>query len=405
VPKYFYIAKSPKGETKKGVLGAKNQHELAGILRQEGFLLISGDLVEKKRRKKLGISFSFGGRVKLKEKMVFTRNLQVMVGAGVALPRALDTLSGQTKNKKFKAVLGEIKEKIIKGRNFSEILADYPDIFSELYVSMIRVGEETGNLNEVLEHLTYQMERENELKSKITGAMIYPAVIISFMLAIGVLMLAVVVPQLSATFEELGIELPFTTRLVIGAGNFVSQKWYLAILIIFAAVFLIMTGKKTEKGGKIIDAAFLKLPIISSLVKKTNATYTVRNLGTMIASGVPIVKALEIISGTLGNIFFREAINKAAKEVRKGSKLSVALSPYADLYPPMVIQMIEVGEETGQTSSVLIKLADFFEEEVTRTTQNLTSIIEPVLMILIGGAIGFFAVSMIQPMYSMMGSL
>jgi type IV pilus assembly protein PilC len=404
VPLYSYIAKSPKGETKKGVLEAKNQRELARILRREGFLLISADLAEKKRKKKLELPFSLGG-VKLKEKMIFTRNLQVMVDAGVPLPRALDTLSGQTRNKKFKAVLDGIKEKIIKGRIFSEILTDYPNIFSELFVNMIKVGEETGNLNEVLKHLTYQMERECELKSKITGAMIYPAVIVCFMLAVGVLMLVMVVPQLSATFEELEIELPITTRIVIGIGDFVIQKWYFVILIILGLVFLIMAAKKTKEGKKIIDTLFLKLPIISSLIRKTNATYTVRNLGAMVASGVPIVKALEIISGTLGNIFFKEAINKAAEEVQEGSKLSIALSPYTDLYPPIVVQMIEIGEDTGQTSNVLTKLADFFEEEVTRTTKNLTSIIEPVLMILIGAVIGFFAVSMIQPMYSMIGSL
>ena len=270
---------------------------------------------------------------------------------------------------------------------------------------MVRVGEESGTLEDVLQVLSRQMEREYELKSKIKGAMIYPAIIICAMLGIGILMLVMVVPQLAETFEELGIELPLTTQIVIGLAAFLTQKWYLAIIILFVLVFLFWRLMKIKSGKKIIDALLLKIPIISPIVRKTNSAYTARTLSSLITAGVPIVKSLEITSGTLGNIYYKSALATAAEKVRKGEKISEALKPYENIYPSIVIQMVAVGEETGETSNVLLQLADFFEEEISNATKNLTAVIEPVIMIIIGAAIGFFAVSMIQPMYSMLGAL
>ena len=406
MPEYFYTAKSFKGEVKSGILSAKNQSELARILHQEGYFLISAGQEEKEiKKRKFSISLPFFGGVSLAEKMFFTRNLEVMIGAGISLPRTLRILAGQVKSKKFKITLLDITEEITKGRNFSDSLKKYPNIFSELFQSMLKVGEETGTLEEVLKTLTQQMEREYELRSKIKGAMVYPTVIVSAMIGIGILMLIMVVPKLAETFEELNIELPLSTKIVISLGTFLAQKWFFAILIVIAFFFLLRLVLKTKTGKRIIDKLVLKIPIISSVVKKTNSAYTVRSLGSLFSSGVPIVRALEVVSRALGNIYFQEAISEAAEKVRKGSKLSEALRPYENIYPPIVIQMIEVGEETGETSDILKRLADFFEEEVTNATKNLSAVIEPVLMLIIGAAIGFFAVSMIQPMYSMLGAI
>lgn len=406
MPIYSYIAKSLKGEEKSGTLEVKDKHYLAKILKKQGFILIRAERQDKKEKKKISeISIPLFSGVSLTEKIMFTRNLQVMVGAGLSLPRALETLTLQAKNKKFKKALSGIKEEIIKGKNFSDALKNYPDIFSGLFQNMIKVGEESGTLDEVLKILTRQMERENELKSKIKGAILYPAVIISAMIGIGILMLIVVIPNLAKTFEELEMELPVTTKFVIGIGTFLSEKWFLAVLIV--AIFLLIFWRisKIPKAKKTIDAFTLKLPIFSPLIKKTNSTYTVRTLSSLIASGVPIVRSLEIVAGTLGNTLFKEAIIEAKEKVRKGEKLSDALAPYENIYPIIIIQMIKVGEETGETSNMLAKLADFFEEEVANATKNLTAIIEPVLMVVIGAAVGFFAISMIQPMYSMLGAL
>jgi len=406
MPKYFYIAKSLKGEEKSGILEAKNEKELAKILRQEGYLLIRSESEERElKKRKFGISLPFFGGVSLSEKMIFTRNLKVMIKAGIPLPRALKTLSGLTKSKKFeKAILG-IMEEIMKGKSFSDTLAKYPDIFSDIFQSMVKVGEEAGTLEEVLGTLTLQMERQNEMKSKIIGALIYPAVIIMAMLGIGFLMLIMVVPQLAKTFDELGAELPPTTKVIIFIGTFLANYWYLLPLIILVLVILLRRILKTKSGKRIFDTLTLKIPIVSSLIKKTNSASMVRTLSSLITAGVPIVRSLEIISGAMGNIFYKEAIIDATERVRKGSKLSEVLMKYENIFSSLVIQMIAVGEETGQTSDILGNLADFYEEEVTNSAKNLTSAIEPIIMLIIGGAVGFFAISMIQPMYGMLGSL
>ncbi|MFC1663780.1 type II secretion system F family protein [Patescibacteria group bacterium] len=406
MPSYSYTAKSFKGEIKSGVLEAKDESQLAKILRQEGYLLVKADLLEeknKKRKLELDLSAIFG--IPLVEKMMFTRNLGIMISSGVSFPKALRVLATQSKNEKFKKALLEIMQEVVKGKSFSEGLLKYPDIFSEIFINMIKVGEEAGTLEEILKILTKQMEREHDLKSKIKGAMIYPMVIISAMMGIGILMLIVVVPKLAETFEELAIELPLTTKVIISLGTFLADFWYLIPLIVLALFFLGRMILKTKGGGKTIDTLTLKIPIISSIIKQTNSAYTARILGSLIASGVPIVRSLDITSRALGNSYYKKAISEAAEKVKKGGKLSEALRPYQNIYPLMVIQMIEVGEETGQTSDILEKLADFFEQEVTNATKNLSAVIEPVLMLIVGAAIGFFAISMIQPMYSMLGAI
>lgn len=406
MPKYFYTAKSLKGESKTGFKEAKDEHELVKILHQEGYILISAALEkEKSKGKKFELDVLIVRKPSLTEKIMFTRNLNVMISAGISLPRALKILAFQTKNKNFKKVLLNIREDIIKGKSFSESISKHPDIFSELYQNMVKVGEEAGTLEEILKTLTKHIEREYEITSKIKGAMIYPAVIISAMLGIGFLMLIMVVPKLAETFKELGVELPPTTKLVIFIGTLLADFWYLIPLIILGLFFLLRLILKTKKGKKAFDNLTLKIPIISSMVKKNNSASTIRTLSSLIGSGVPIVRSLEITSRTLGNIYFKEAISEVAKEVKKGAKLSESLNPYQKIYPSLIIQMIEVGEETGQTSDILQKLAEFFEEEVTNDTKNLLAIIEPVLMLIIGVAVGFFAISMIQPMYSMLGAL
>lgn len=404
MPKYFYTAKSLRGENKTGVLEAKDTHQLAQILRQEGFILINAELGSGIKENKLEISLpSFG--VPLSEKLFFTRNLQVMISAGLPLPRAIQTLASQTKSKKFKNVLSGIAQSINKGGSFSDAISNYPDVFSSLFLGMIKAGEESGTLEESLKALAQQMEKENELHSRIQGAMIYPAVIILAMIGIGILMLIMVVPKLAETFKELDIELPLTTKIVIGLATFLSQKWYLAIIILAFIIFFFWQLSKLRVGKKVIDSLTLKIPVVSSLVKKLNSAYTVRTLSSLISAGVPLPRSLEIVSGTLGNVFYKEAVTEAAKRIRKGEKLSEVFSAYTKIYPSNVIQMIAIGEETGETSSVLVKLAEFYEEEVANATKNLVSVIEPVLMIIIGSIVGFFAISMVQPMYSMLGAI
>ncbi len=405
MPKYFYVAKSMGGQEKTGEVEAKDEHQLAKILHQEGYTLISAESAKGKEHSGFSISLPFINGVSLKEKLFFTRNLRVMISAGISLPRSLRTLAEVSNNKTFKKTLLEIIEDINKGQNFSSALVKYPKIFSNLFCNLIKAGEESGTMEDSLKNLTLQMERQHDLKSKITGAMMYPAVIIVAMLGIGILMMVMVIPKLAETFRDLGADLPLTTRIVMGSGDFMVQKWYLVVstIIILAVVLRIALG--TKSGKRVFDRISLKIPIISPLVQKTNSAYTTRTIGSLLSSGVPVTNALEITSGVLGNVYFQEALSKSAEKVRKGEKLSAALKSFGNLYPSMVIQMLEVGEETGETSDILQKLADFYEEEVTSATKNMSSIIEPILMLIIGGAVGFFAISMLQPIYGVMGNI
>lgn len=405
MPRYFYKAKSIKGEDKSGFLEAKDTHQLSQKLHSQGFTLVNAQLEEQLKKNKFNIDLPTLGGVPLAEKMFFVRNLQVMIAAGLPLPRAITSLSKQVKTPEFKKALSEIKDKVIEGKSLSESLTYYPVIFPELFTNMIKVGEESGTLEKVLETLGSQMEKEHLLKSRVTSAMIYPAIIICAMLAVGTLMLIMVVPKLAETFEDLNIELPATTKAVISIGTFLAANWYSVFLFLIVLVIVLVRVFKIEAVKKISDRILLKIPIVASIIKTTNSAYATRNLSSLIGAGISLPKSLEITSGTLGNYYFRSAMSEAAEKVRKGGKLSEVLMGYKNVYPSIVIQMMAVGEETGETSKVLEELADFFEEEVSAVTRNLTSVIEPVLMIIIGITIGFFAVSMVQPMYSMLGSI
>ncbi len=403
MPRYNYIGKTLQGEPRSGTLEAKNEHQLARILRTEGCILISAESGEaKKEKRKFTISIPSLGWISLTEKIMFARNLRVMIAAGVPLPRGLEILANQTKKEKFKKILLNVREEVIKGKAFSDVLSKYSNVFSELFISMVKVGEETGTMEEVLRVVVQQMEKEHEIKSKIKGAMVYPTVILLAMICIGILMLILVVPKLSQVFTDLGVELPMTTKLVIAFGTFLEKFWYSLPIVIIFLIILFRLALKTKIGKLVFDTFILKIPVLSPIIKKTNSAHTVRTLSSLITAGVPIVRSLEIVSNSLSNVNYKKAISQAAEKVREGGKLAEVLKGYENIYPNLIIQMVEVGEETGETANILEKLADFFEEEVSNTTKNLSAIIEPVLMLIIGAAVGFFAISMIQPIYSML---
>lgn len=399
MPVYSYIAQSVKEGQKSGAIEAKDKNELNKILRQKGYFLISADIKDKKRKKGiLKYEITIIKTVSLTEKMMFTRNLRIMLVAGVSLSRSLTILAKQAKSKILKRALFDIEGEVAGGKTFSNALSKHTNVFSEIFVNMVKTGEESGTLGEVLRVLALQMEREHELISRVKGAMMYPAVILTAMLGIGALMFVVVVPKLAKTFEELGVDLPIMTRIVIGFGDFLIAKWYLGILIIIILIFSFKAILKTRGGKKAVAFFILKVPVISSVIKKTETARSARTLGSLIVSGVSIVRGLEVTSRALGNIYFKEAMIETANRVKEGAKLSEALASYQNLYSPIMIQMIEVGEESGQTSEILIKLAEFYEEEVNNVTRNFSAIIEPVLMLIIGAAVGFFAIAMFKPM-------
>lgn len=404
MPTYTYTAKTLGGQTEKGSREAASEAELARILREEGLILTSVQLAQaaakKGTRKFVGL-FSFG-RVPLVEKMMFAEHLSVMIGAGLALTRALEALSSQTKNRLFSRALIQINEDVKRGSSFADSLAQYPKIFSELFVNMVKVGEASGNLEKVLKILAYQMKKDHEMISRVKSAMIYPMIIVLAVLAVGALMMILVVPKLTQIFREMHTELPLTTRLVIFISDWLSQHWLWGILIAALLIFVIRALARTRRGSSFIDWLILKLPVFGEISKKINSGRLALTLGSLIESGVPIVSGLQIVAGTLSNKNFSQSLKEAAGAIQKGEPFSKSLKKYPQLYPAMVNQMVEVGEETGTLGEILTKLAGFYEEEVANVTKGLASIIEPILMIIIGVVVGFFAVSMIQPMYSIM---
>jgi len=410
LPLYSYTAKTADGQTKTGTKEIASEIELAHWLRQENLFLTSAQEQElgqtTKKTPGWRRSFSFSLKhISLVEKMMFTQNLAVMIGAGLPFNRALDALGAQTKNKYFTQVIGQVNESVRKGTMLGDALAKFPKVFNELFVNMVKVGEASGSLEKVLKILAFQMKKDSELLSRVRGALIYPSVIVVAMFGIGILMMIMVVPKLSQVFKEMKTDLPLSTRTIMAVSNFLSQHWLIGLLLVLAVIIAGRFALKTKPGRHYFDWTILRLPIFGPISQKINAGRFALTLGSLIESAVPIVQGLNIVAGTLTNTCFSTSLKAAAEAVQRGLPLSQCLSPYANFYPPMVIQMIEVGEETGALGEVLKRLSDFYEEEVTNITKGLAAIIEPVLMVVIGIAVGFFAIAMLQPMYSLMESM
>ncbi len=260
-------------------------------------------------------------------------------------------------------------------------------------------------MEEVLKVLASQMRKDHELVSQVRGAMLYPVIIITVMIGIGILMMILVIPRLAEVFAELEVELPPTTKIIIFIGNSLATNTLLVLGAIPVLGVLAKTAFSSTQGKHVLDWLFLRFPLIAGITKKVNAARFARTLSSLTKSGVPIVRSLEILAGTLTNHYYKESIVSSIEKVKKGEALSKSLADYSRLYPPIVVQMVAVGEETGALAEIMQRLANFYEAEVSNITRNLSSVIEPILMVMIGAVVGFFAVSMIQPMYSMLGSI
>jgi type IV pilus assembly protein PilC len=404
MPSFTFVAKNSQGEIRNGKTEGKDKRSVAEALRVEGFFVTS--LIEEE------INHDVSGRSKwkifsgisLKDKMMFARHLGVMLASGLSVPRALNVISNQTKSRKFKDILAKIEENVKTGNTLADSLAR-SGVFDDLSVNMIRVGEVGGSLEEVLTLLADQLEKEHNLISKVRGAMYYPSVIFIVMIGIGIAMMTFVVPQLTAVFADTQTTLPVSTEMIIGTSNFMAGHKLLVLgLIIITTIFLIIFFK-TKTGKKVAAFVFLKVPVIKNIVVKVNNARFARIYSSLLRSGVPVIESLKIISETLTNRYYQEAFKNIGIGVQKGNPLHEGLAMYPKLFPVLIIQMMEVGEETGKTVDVLGDIARFYEEEIDQLTKNLSSIIEPVLMVVIGSAVGFFAISMIMPMYSIMDQM
>lgn len=399
--RFTYIAEKNDGEEYKGTAEARDRFELYRMVRGEGAHIIS---VTEERKSKIWNLAYWNARMSAiseYEKILFARNLGAMLAAGLSLARALSVMERQTRNLRMSATLSQITSDVRRGNPLHAALAKSSRVFSRLFVAMVRAGEEGGSLPDSLTVVADQMERVYDLKKKIRGALIYPAIVVCAMVGVGVLMMIEVVPTLAQTFLEMKVELPASTKFIIAVSNFLVAHTSFALFSIAGIVVAIYAAMRTPLGRRASDYVLLHMPIIGVLVREVNSARTARTLSSLLSSGVDVLTALDIVSEVVQNIYFQDIIKSAARAVRDGEPLSTSFSRREDLYPAFVGEMMAVGEETGETDEMLKRLAIFYEEEVGRKTKDMSTVIEPFLMVFIGGAVGFFAVSMITPIYSL----
>ena len=400
---YKYQAKKITGEEISETMEASSKADLAIKLREQGYIPM---LIEEKNEKSRLVSFlSRFGMVSTADKIMFAKNLGIMLSAGLPLTRALEILSRQTNNKYFSRTIISLMNDAQKGDFLSSAMKKFPKIFPKIFIAMVKTGEESGRLSESLNLAGLQLEKDYTLMKKVQGAMMYPAIILIAMVLIGIFMFIYVVPTLVATFKELNVDLPLSTQAIIFISDSITKHTSLFIVFFLSIIFFIVWFLRTEKGKIFIGNVFLKTPTISPIVKKINSARTSRTLASLISSGVNVVEALAITRDVLQNNKYKEVLTKAIDDVQKGIPISSSFKKAVKIYPVLLGEMMAVGEETGKISEMLEKIAVFYEEEVAEATKNMATVIEPILMIFIGAAVGFFALSMIKPMYSMMNGI
>ena len=394
---FKWSGKTQRGTIESGEMTAATKEDVIALLKKRN---IVATVVTEKSHKGLG-KFTFGGKVKDKDIVIFTRQFATMIDAGLPLVQALDILSAQVESKVLGSALLQVKSDVESGATYADALRKHTRIFSELYVNMVAAGEAGGILDTILNRLAVYIEKAMKLKKKVKGAMVYPAVVTSIAVLVIAVIMIFVVPTFSKMFATLGGTLPLPTRMIVGLSNFIAGIGGLLVLMaIVAFVVFIAQVRRTEKGKHVTDKILLRLPIFGPLLNKVAVAKFTRTLGTLVSSGVPILDGLEITAKTSGNKVIEYAITDVRKGVVSGKTLAEPITK-AKVFPPMVTHMIAVGESTGALDAMLSKIADFYDDEVDAAVSNLTAMMEPLLMVFLGGAVGFIVVAMYLPIFKL----
>lgn len=397
---YRYTVLNEQGQASTGLIEASDEAQAADILRSRKLLITS---LEMKRQTDIMQMFG-GNKVKPKDLATVTRQLATMVTAGLPLTQALEVLVGQMKQGTMRRTFENIIRDIDGGTAFSKSLEKYPNVFPRLYISLIKAGEASGNLDVILTKLANSLESQAEFKSKVKGALIYPMIVLIAMAGVMVIMMVFVIPQMKNVYSSLNVELPLSTRILVGLSDFMVNQWYMVIIIVAAVIFAYRYFAKTLKGRYIIADTYNKVPIFGKLSTEVQLTQFIETLALLIASGVPILDALDISKETLSNIRFQEATANIAQAVEKGTSLSESIKRQP-IFPPIVSQMADIGEKTGKLDEVLGKIGASFEEETNNTVKNLSTALEPIIMIVLGVCVGFLIFSLLLPIYGVLGSI
>ncbi len=397
---FTYKAISKENKQVSGTLESADRAGVLAHLSKQGLRPL---VVKEGSVKKSPFSLNFGGKVKTKDLVVFTRQLSTMVSAGVPLLRALTTLQAQAESKKFKEVLGLVNKDVQGGTSLGEAFEKYPDVFSDVFVNMVKAGEAGGILDEILKRLAVQQEKNDSIRKKVKGAMTYPVVLIVITIAAFFGLMLFVIPMIGGILKDLGgpdAKLPELTQAMLFVSDFIKERWYVVIAVVVIGSVLFQRWIKSPKGKSAFHHFVIKIPGVGTIIKKLAVARFSRTFASLLGAGVSVLEALHVTGRAVGNKAYEEAIEKAAQAVKNGKQLSETLTGNK-LFPDIIPQMLAVGEETGKTDEVLIKVADFYEEEVDTAITGLSSIIEPVMIVFMGAMVGLIAASVISPISSL----
>ena len=397
MPIYSYRASSSDGAVQAGSISADNQDQAAQALQERGFQVL---MLKEKRLSAAAGSFSFLNRVTARDVVVISRTLSVMVSASVPLVDAVRNIASQTENPRLRAAMIHISGEVEGGARLSDALEQHPEIFSAYYVNMIRSGETSGQLDEVMEYLADQMEKDFDLNAKIKGAMIYPAFILSGLIVVAFIMMTFVVPKLTSILEEANVPLPFSTRMLILVSGFFQGYWWLVIILAVLAGLGFRSWITTPGGRMLWDRIKMRIPIFGGLLQRIYVVRFARSLTTLTKGGVDVISGLEIVSGVVGNVAWKHLIFETIREVNDGNSITTAMRR-SWFVPSMLTQMLEVGEGTGKLREVLERSSHFFSREIDNLVANLVSLIEPIVMVLLGIGVGVMVSAILLPLYSL----
>jgi type IV pilus assembly protein PilC len=397
MPVFLWEGTTKKDEVKKGEMEAADELAVRALLRRQGYKAVE----VRKKPKDISEYIPFlAGSIKEKNVVIFCRIFSTMINAGLPLIQCLDLLSQQEQNKAFAKIIRSVKEDIEGGTSLTDALKKYPKVFDDLFVNLIAAGEAGGILDVILGRLSNYLEKVMKLKAKVKSAMTYPIAVLVISVAVVSLLLIKVIPVFKKMFEGMGGQLPGPTAMVVAASEFAQSYWWVIVAVVVVMVIAFNRFYKTQKGRWIVDSAILKAPIFGPLLKKVAVAKFSRTMATMMSSGVPILEGLNIVSKTSGNVVIEDALMKTRQSISEGRSIAEPLSE-TGIFPPMVVQMISVGEATGALDSMLNKIADFYDDEVDAAVESMTALLEPAMMVFLGGIVGGMIVAMYLPIFKM----
>ncbi len=394
---FSYRARDNSGQLFTGVLEGDSREAIIERLREMKYFIIS---IEQKKKSFQSMEIKLFKTIKIRDLAIFYRQFATMVSAGLTLVSCLEILSKQTENKLLAEKIDDIKKSVERGSTLADAFASHPETFSKLYINMIKAGEIGGVLDDILNRMATLMEKEYELRQKIKSAMTYPMFIFGAAFVMGVFVLIFILPQFVGVFQQFGGELPYLTKLLVWFTVAFNRYWYIFFAFLALMVIAFIAYRRTKQGHKNIDRLKLKLPIFGNLFLKTSINRFTRTLGTLIRSGVPIIQSLRVSAESIGNDILAEAVMNAADRIKEGQSISTPLEE-SRVFPPMVTQMILVGEESGELETMLLNVSQFYDQEVERAVEQLTSVIEPILMVVVAGVVGVMVIAMYLPIFSM----